>query len=167
MADLDFEQMAPKPDRKKLFMIILSVIIFLGILIGGAIGAWYVLSTEDALMDGEEGAASQIVLPIQYHRLQPPFVVSYLTSQGQRFYQVGLDVVTRSPDVIDMLKKHEPMVRSEILRIISEQQYNHVRTEEGRMMLQEQLLARLNQLAGSQGKQPVIEAVIYNNLVMQ
>lgn len=167
MADFDFEQMAPKPDRKKLFIIIIAAVIGIGVLVGIAVGVWYALSTGDSLMDGELESAPKTVLPIQYHRLQPPFVVSYLTSQGQRFYQVGIDVVTRSPEAIEMLKKHDPMIRSEVLRIVSEQQYNHVRTEEGRLALQQHLLDRLNQLVGSQGKEPAIEAVIYNNLVMQ
>jgi len=154
--------------KKKLILIIVGVILLLAAAAGAA---FFFLSggEEEAAGETAEPAAveAEPVMPVQYVILKPEFVVSFQVGQRQRFLQVNIEVMTRKQNVVDALTLHDPMIRNTIIRIIGEQNFEHLRTAEGRIELQQQLLQNLSALLKREAGVDGVEAVLFTDFVMQ
>ncbi len=159
-----------KGGKKKLILIILLALV----LVGAAVGAtlFFLMSGEDDTAEGdiEAEVAEQVEetkAPAQYVILKPEFVISFQVGPRQRFLQLSLQVMTRKQDVVDTLNMHEPMIRNDIIRIITEQDFDTLRTAEGRRALQKELTEHLDMLVQREGSEGGVEAVLFTNYVMQ
>lgn len=155
--------------KKKLILIIVGVVL----LIAAAVGATLFLvsgddsSTDEASADAAEVVEEEPLLPAQYVILKPEFVVSFQVGSRQRFLQVSIDVMTRKQAVVDALTLHEPMIRNDIIRVIGEQNFDRLRTAEGRVELQDLLLQQIRQIVQRESGIEGVEALLFTNFVMQ
>tara|TARA_R110001592_G_scaffold355145_2_gene655467 strand:+ start:4711 stop:5244 length:534 start_codon:yes stop_codon:yes gene_type:complete len=161
----------PKSKLKLIIFIVLALLLFGG---GGAAAYWLLLAgTDAAVVEGEAVVEEDVVeeppIPAQYIMLKPEFVVSYQVGPRQRFLQVSIEVMSRKQTAIDALTLNEPMVRNEILRVLGEQEFAQLRTDEGRKTLQTNLHERVSQLLKREAfiEPDDIEAVLFTNFVMQ
>jgi flagellar FliL protein len=153
--------------KKKLIIIVVSVILL--IVIG--VGATIFLMSDDSDSDSDEGevveVVEEIILPAQYIKMKPRFIVNFNVGTRQRFLQTSIEIMTRSQPVIDTIELHNPMLRNTIIRILSDQDFKNLRTQEGRAalkaLLKEQLVAVMKAEADVEG----IEAVLFTDFVMQ
>lgn len=155
--------------KKKLIIIVVAIVLLLAIAVGVTI---FMMSGDsengDEAADGETGeVAEEVISPAQYIKMKPRFIVNFNVGTRQRFLQASIEIMTRSQDVADAIELHNPMLRNEIVRILSEQDFKHLRTPEGRgelkTILQDQLVAVLKVEADIEG----IEAVLFTDFVMQ
>jgi len=163
------EEEAPKSGKKKLIIIIIiAVVILAG---AGAAAAFFLLGGEEDAEGAEEEVVEEVVeeppIPAQYVVLKPEFVISFQVGPRQRFLQLNIEVMTRKQSVVDALTLHEPMVRNDIIRIVGEQNFDHLRTAEGRVQLQELLFKHLSQLIQRETGTDGVEAVLFTDFVMQ
>ena len=155
--------------KKKLILIIVGVVL----LIAAAVGATLFLvsgddsSTDEASTDAAEVVEEEPLLPAQYVILKPEFVVSFQVGSRQRFLQVSIDVMTRKQAVVDALTLHEPMIRNDIIRVSGEQNFDRLRTAEGRVELQDLLLQQIRQIVQRESGIEGVEALLFTNFVMQ
>ena len=70
-------------------------------------------------------------------------------------------------EIVDAMELHEPMVRNEVIRIISSQEFETMRTTEGRLKLQEELKDALTAITEQETGSTDIEAVLFTNFFMQ
>lgn len=151
-----------KPNKKKLIIIGLVAVLVLALL--GAAAVFFLGSESNA-------EAVEVVEPrsehLTYHDLNPPFVMSYLTRTGQRYAQIGITVSSYVPRVLETLEQHDPKVRSEILRIIGEQDFTGLRSDAGKEKLLQELESRLAAIVREEAQLEGIEAVLFNNFVIQ
>ncbi|GGY39694.1 hypothetical protein GCM10011297_11140 [Bacterioplanes sanyensis] len=168
---LDDDQAADgesKGSKKKLLLIILLGLVLVGAAVAGTL--FLLLSGDEDVSDSDTEVAEQIEepkAPAQYVILKPEFVISFQVGPRQRFLQLSLQVMTRKSEVVDTLNMHEPMIRNDIIRIISEQDFDTLRTAEGRRALQKQLTEHLDMLVQREGSESGVEAVLFTNYVMQ
>jgi flagellar FliL protein len=169
--DLKLDQENPEAEgggKKKLILIIVGVILVIGIAVGATI---FLMSSDDAAEDGEtEETVEEVVevaIPAQYIKMKPRFIVNYNVGTRQRFLQTSIEIMTRSQGVVDAIELHNPMLRNEIVRILSDQNFKSLRTPEGRTdlktKLQDQLITVLKRESSVEG----IEAVLFTDFVMQ
>ena len=128
---------APAGGGKKKIIIIAALCLLVGVGIGAAV--FFILgggSSEEAAV---EEVVEEVILPPQYVVLKPEFVMSFQVGTRQRFLQTSIQVMTRDQAIVDAMELHEPMVRNEVIRIISSQEFETMRTTEGRLKLQEEL----------------------------
>lgn len=155
--------------KKKLILIIAAAVLLIAV----AVGVTLFLvggddsSTDENSADTEETVAEEPSLPAQYVILKPEFVVSFQVGSRQRYLQVSIDVMTRKPAVVDALNLHEPMIRNDIIRVIGEQNFDRLRTAEGRVELQELLLQQVRQIVQRESGIEGVEALLFTNFVMQ
>ncbi len=154
--------------KKKLVLIIVAV----ALLVTAAVGVTLFLVSGDSSGDDDSAAAEEAVveeplLPAQYVILKPEFVVSFQVGSRQRFLQVSIDVMTRKQAIVDALNLHEPMIRNDIIRVIGEQNFDRLRTAEGRVELQELLLQQVRQIVQRESGIEGVEALLFTNFVMQ
>lgn len=163
---LDDDAPAAKGGKKKLLLLIVAGVLILLAGAGGA--AWFFLQNQAA---EEEAAAAEeaapAVMPVQYVILKPEFVVTFQVGSRSRYLQVHIELMTRQQAIADAVKLHDPMIRNEIIRIIGEQNFERLRTSEGRIELQQRLLEHLAFLLKREAGAEGLEAVLFTNFVMQ
>lgn len=166
---LDDGEKAPPAagSKKKTLLLIIAGSV---LLVAVAVGVTLWLLAGDSPASADDAATEAVpapLLPVQYVIMKPEFVVSFQVGPRQRFLQLSIEVMTRQPAVIDALRVHDPLLRNEIIRIISEHEFDYLRTAEGRIelqrRLQEQVAAVIRNETGVDG----VEAVLFTNFVMQ
>ncbi|MBE0482289.1 MAG: flagellar basal body-associated FliL family protein [Bacterioplanes sp.] len=150
--------------KKKLIILIIGALLLVAVAIGAT---WFLLSGNTDANTDEAVEAEPVLLPIQYVILKPEFVVSFQVGTRQRFLQVSLEVMTRAPHVKTVLEMHDPMIRNDIIRIMTQQPFDALRTAEGRVALQQALTAHLDQVVAREHGEGGVEAVLFTNFVMQ
>ena len=142
-----------------------------GVLLAAGLGAgiaWYLSSqaTEPQPTDEVPGEA-QPSGPATYVALEPAFVVNLADPGGDRYLQVEVQLMTRTPGLEEKLTLHMPVIRNRLLLLFSQQTVDGVRTREAKEALQEQALkevqAVLTEATGSAG----IDALYFTSFVTQ
>jgi flagellar protein FliL len=107
-------------------------------------------------------------VPAQYLALDPPFVVNFEAEQLVRFLQITVQVMSRDPKTIELLKSNDPVVRNELLMLFANQKYATLATREGKEALRQQALASVRKVLKDAGGDPQhLEAVYFTTFVMQ
>ena len=150
----------PKSGKKKLIIIIAAVL-----LVGGGAGTFFLLRGGKAEHAKVE---KKIVLPLQFYAMDPAFVVNFEASSVSRFLQIEVRVGTREPEVLEVLKANEPVIRNDLLLLFSNQKYEDIATGTGKDALRHKALKVIQDIvAGAGGKAPAVEAVYFTSFVMQ
>ena len=152
---------APATKRKGKLFLLLGVALV--VLAGGGAGAWWWTSQK-----APKPAAVAAPLPPQYLALDPPFVVNFEAEQMVRFLQVTVQLMSRDPHTIELLKSNDPVVRDQLLMLFGNQKYEVLSTREGKESLRKQALESVRNVIGSAGGRPErVEAVYFTSFVMQ
>jgi flagellar FliL protein len=157
------EQQQEKPKSKMMLIIIIAVLVAL--LAGGGVAAFFMMSGGDE--SAAEEAAEPQQMPAIYFDFKPPFIVNYQWNGRQRFVQVSLSVMTRKGAVVDAIQKHMPLIRNNLLMVFSAQDFEMLRTPEGKEALRQQVLEDLQKVLNEEIGEPGVEQVLFTNFVMQ
>lgn len=155
----DNQDDAPPKSKMMLIIIIVAVV---ALLIGGGVAA-FLLMGEEAPAEATEPA----VKPAIYHELKPPFVVNYQWQGRQRYAQISISIMTRDGSAIAALEKHMPLVKNNLLEVFGSQDFDGLRTPEGKEALRQQALETLQQIVLDETGNAGIEQVLFTNFVMQ
>jgi flagellar FliL protein len=165
--DLDLGIESQGGSKKKL--IIIGAAAGLLLLLLGAGVAWFFMGGDENTPEG--GDAEEVVeeekLPAVYHPLDPVFVVNMPPGGNAKMLQVGVQIMTRIPEVVDFVKHNDPMVRHTLLSLFGSQDDARLRDRKGKEELQEEVLSALNKIVKDQEGPGEIEAVYFTAFVMQ
>lgn len=161
--------------RKKLLL--MGGVIAVLLLVCGA-GTWAALhflddkklgdkkpQAETAQGEGAE-AAAPAAKPALYLQLDPNFLANYNVNGRQRYLQVALTVMTRDPAALDALREHMPLVRNRLVMLLSGETFEQLQTDEGRVQLQQKLLAAIREILQQETGKADIEQVLFTHFVM-
>jgi flagellar protein FliL len=167
LAPADPNAAPAKAGKRKLFIIVAIAGVLL-LAAGGGVAWWYSSSS------AHHGTASTTepkpapAAPALYLGLDPPFVVNFEGEQSVRFLQVTVQLMSRDPATIELLKANDPMVRNDLLMLFSGQKAAAVSSREGKEALRTQALASVRQvISGAGGHPEKVEAVYFTSFVMQ
>jgi flagellar FliL protein len=154
--------------RAKLIVIILGAVV---LLMGAGAGAYFLLGDADpgSAADGaskEETAAVEKAEPV-YLKLDPAFVVNLAGNAPVKMLQIAIEVMTRTPSLVETLKANDPMIRHHLLNLLEQQQAADLMTVEGREGLQQAVLDLLSEKLQSLDEPGRIEGVFFTQFVMQ
>ena len=154
---------APKKSKKWL---IIGIVAFL-VLAGGGAAAFFLLGHDDAHKK-EQAKAKEPLAPPLYVALDPPFVVNFEGDQIVRFLQVTVQLMTRDPATVELLKANDPVVRNDLLLLFANQKYDVAATRAGKEKLRSDALAAVRHVIETAGGKPQnIEQVYFTSFVMQ
>jgi flagellar FliL protein len=106
--------------------------------------------------------------PPLYYALDPPFVVNFQADQLVRFLQVSVEVMSRDPKTLDLLKDNDPVLRNDLLILFANQKYTVLATSAGKEELRAEALTTVRKdLAQAGGDPKLVEAVYFTSFVMQ
>ena len=155
-----------KSGKSKLIIIIAAVAV---LLIGGGVAAYFLLFSgdEEAAEEGTEEVAEEAEEkgPAQYLALDPPFVV---TLPGKpSLLQVGVSVRFTGEGLADFVSHNDPMVRHNLLNLLSSVDAKALKQRAAKEALQQQMLDELNRVLKELNAPGEIEALYFTSFVMQ
>jgi len=171
--DLDLDVEGGKKSSKTLVIVIVAVVLALG----GAGGAWYFLGMgkADAAADeayADEGGApkkhkKRQVGPPLFVELDPDFVVSFKDRKHARFMQLRVKLMSRDPEVIEIVEQYKPIIRNNLLLLFSSQKFDEVVTREGKEKLLAEALEEVNRTLDEEAGADGVDAVYFTSFVAQ
>jgi len=155
---------APKSGKGK--MIIIMVLV-MAVTTGIVIGVLYFTGVLDGKSSGGSKDSSDqaggddkelVVKRAFYFNMQPAFIVNFEEQSQAAYLQIEMQAMTYERDVIDEMTKHMPLIRNNILLILSAQKFDEVRTRKGKEALQAEVLKAVQDIVGESMLAKLIEA---------
>jgi flagellar FliL protein len=154
------------PTKGKKWLII--AIAVLAVLAGVGAAAWLLMDHGDAHGKKQQAQAKEPLAPPLYVALDPPFVVNFEGEQLVRFLQITVQVMTRDPATVEVLKANDPVVRNDLLLLFANQKYDVVAARAGKEKLRSDALTAIRHVVeGGGGKGDHVEQVYFTSFVMQ
>jgi flagellar FliL protein len=154
---------APKKSKKWLLIGIAAFLVAAG---GGA--AAFMLIGHGKAHSKVAAKAAEPLAPPLYVGLEPPFVVNFEGEQLVRFLQITVQVMTRDPATVELLKANDPVVRNDLLLLFANQKYEVVAARAGKEKLRSDALTAIRHVVELGGGKPDhVENVYFTSFVMQ
>ena len=118
-------------------------------------------------VDGEEEEEKTKAQSAIYHNMRPPFIVTFMAGNSPRYLQADLTVVSRDQKAITNVISHAPLIRSQIVSLLTDQEYVTLQTDQGKLDLQDALRDLVNKILSEESGDSRIESILLTNFVMQ
>ncbi|GMR08244.1 MAG: hypothetical protein BMS9Abin26_1249 [Gammaproteobacteria bacterium] len=174
-----------KPGSKKKFLWIGLGVVGVLLVVGLSIGLTLMLAGGDST-DGAEGGdevtensakgeesekkeSSGKTGETQYVPLKPPFVVNFASqaSSTAKFLQITMEVSTRDESVVADIEKHMPVIRNNLVLLLSSQDQQEISSREGKEKLRGEVLAEIQRILKKRTGKVGVEDIYFTSFVMQ
>lgn len=157
-----------KNSSKSIVFIVLGAVLGTLAAVFGALYVLGILPPQQKQASAESGSEDAQALPMLYYAMEPAFVVNFTSNPNARLLQIGLSVASKNQEVIEAVKKHSPMVRNNVLLVLSGQDPAALRTVEGKEALRAELLTEINKVVSRQtGRNEGAEDLFFTGFIMQ
>ena len=126
----------------------------------GKITAIVPVSAAGAHGEGE-GAKGSV-----YYAIDPPLVVNFEDGSAVRFLQISMEVMAKDQKAIDSVTKNMPLIRNNLLLLMSNRDYQSLMSREGKDKLRSEALAEIKNVQKKQGGDD-IDDVLFTSFVVQ
>lgn len=159
-----------KPSKLMLYVVIALILVVLGmtgvlLYVMGVFGG-KPHGVGEAAAEKHSEAPAPPKVPI-YITLDKDLLVNLPAGGEARLMQVGLAILTYSPEVEAALKKHTPMLRNNINLLLAAQDAAVLKTPEGKQALQARVLEEVNKVIKLQLPNDSAEQVFFTSFVLQ
>jgi flagellar FliL protein len=110
----------------------------------------------------EQGPAKAAV----YYAIDPPLVVNFEDGSAVRFLQITMEVMARDQKAIDSVQRNIPLIRNNLLLLMSNRNYQTMMSREGKEKLRGEALAEIRAVQKKQGGDDV-EDLLFTSFVVQ
>ncbi|PPD31532.1 MAG: flagellar basal body protein FliL [Methylomonas sp.] len=181
MAETDSKD-GEKKSSKKLIVIIAIVIL----LLGGAAGGYFFFmqkpageehaenadkKAEESKSAEEEKADEHEQDPAAnaevYYQITEPLLVNFPANAGAKIIKISVTVLIKGEANLAVMKKHEPMIRNNLLMAISSIGADKAKTLEGKKELQTMMQSEVGKVMELMTKKNPVQAVYFTDFVMQ
>lgn len=156
---------AAKGGKKKLIIIGAAVVV---LLVGGA-AAFFMLGGEktEAGASAEQVTKEPVVVNTTYVNIPESIVVNIPGTTKSRTLKMNISFSVANPELGEKVKKHLPLLRSEVLTYTAMQDADLLMTVEGQSAFREQILIRVQTAMEQEEKEKLIDRVLFTAFVMQ
>lgn len=151
MAEEELELDVNQQKGSKTTTILLIVLIVLVLVMGG-VGAWLLLGDDGGESSASNNETEEVLAPLTYLTLVPEFIVNFGPGSKVRYLQVDLQVATRDESVLQTVGTYRPVLRNDILVILSGVTFDDLKNRSGKEALQKKLLDSINKIVISAGQ---------------
>ena len=110
--------------------------------------------------EGEAGAAAA------YYAIDPPLVVNFEDGSAVRFLQITMVLMAHDQKAIDSVQKNIPLIRNNLLLLMSNRNYQTLMSREGKEKLRQEALAEVRAVQKKEGGSD-IDDVLFTSFVVQ
>ncbi len=144
---------APAPPEKKKSPVMLIVIIILAAFVigGGGAVAFLLFTGSDETQAPQDQKADQpkATSAVKKEKLGPivmlePFIVNLAGSGGRNYLKVSINLELANEQLQNEITNKMPKIRDAILLILSTKTFEEIKSSEGKLVLKNELLKRLN-----------------------
>lgn len=154
---------APPKSKKKLLILIGAA--FLAVLLSAGGAAYFLMGGGVPAEEVADAAPTkQVAL---YQPMDPAFVVNYTHENRRRFLQVNVVLMGRDPQKMAALGQHMPLLRNELVLQFSSEEFTSLFTPEGKEALRDRATLAVQATLEKELGDPVIESVLFTNIVLQ
>ncbi len=163
-------KVTPIKPRKKGLLVAIALVVVLAAA-GGA--AWFKFkATAKSAAKSDATTAAAQPAPVraapQYYKLDPAFVVNFGGEGSARYLQITVEIMSRDPAALDVVKNNEPAVRNDLVQLFSSQDNATLLSVEGKEKLRATTLDAIRKVVdGVGGNSQLIEAVYFTSFVIQ
>ncbi|MCW8274568.1 flagellar basal body-associated protein FliL [Pseudomonas sp. PCH199] len=115
--------------------------------------------------EASEGAAPKV----NYITLSPPFVGNYGLDGTPKLKVYKADVALRvtGDEATKAVKANEPLIRNQLVALFAQQTTETMNNVEAKEKLRQQALKQTQQIMNDETGKPVVEDLLFNNLIIQ
>ncbi|NLY12564.1 MAG: flagellar basal body-associated protein FliL [Gammaproteobacteria bacterium] len=159
------QQAIAAPKKNKMKIIVLVAVALLVAIVLSVAGTWFFLGRSTADVEPvQESLGKQQAI---YEVLAPAFVVNFKSQGKPRYLQVSVALMARNKADLDQLKIHMPTLRNQLVMLFSSQDFDELNTPLGVELLKQKATVAVQELALIEVGKPVVEQVLFTNVVMQ
>lgn len=118
---------------------------------------------EEAEEDGKEVAAPVV----SYVTLVPALVGNFGDGPKLKFFKADLSLRVTGPDIEAKVKHHEPLIRNQLVMLFSQQTEEAMAAQGSRETLRAEALKQVQDVLNQEEGQPLVEDLLFNNLIIQ
>jgi flagellar FliL protein len=106
---------------------------------------------------------------VAYITLSPPFVGNYALDGGPKLRVYKADVALRvtGDAAAAAVKHHEPLIRNQLVALFTQQGVDNMSNVEAKEALRQEALKQVQQVMESEEGKPIVEDLLFNNLIVQ
>jgi flagellar FliL protein len=166
MADKDEDlDLDAKPASNKKMIIIIAVVGLL--LIAGSVGVTIMLLGGDEEQSAEEAVAEEPAVPETHYLALDKMVITFSNPGGAKFLQVEMELMAHDKAVLDVVKEHMPVVKNDLLVLLSGQDSDSLRSLEGKETLRGEILTAVQKIVKDNADLDGPQSVYFTSFVMQ
>ncbi len=167
------------PKKSSLLLIILLVVTTLLLVVVSVAATLYFTGalspqaamhgTDATFADSAAGKKDQSgnKLPPLYVELGEPLVVNFVENNQIRYLQVQMEVMTRDPELPDEIKTHLPLIRNNLLLMLSDLDFATISSFTGKQKIRAEALAEVQSILKEQIGKKGVEELYFTTFVMQ
>ena len=110
---------------------------------------------------GEEGGGKTA-----YFAIDPPLVVNFEDGSAVRILQISMEAMVSDPKDLEVLTKNVPLVRNNLLLLMSNRNYQTLMSREGKEKLRQEALTELRNIVKKEGGSTV-DDLLFTSFVVQ
>ena len=110
-----------------------------------------------------QGGAKQ---PAVYYAIDPPLVVNFEEGSVVRFLQITMEVMAHDQPAIDGVQKNIPLIRNNLLLLMSNRNYQSLMSREGKEKLRQEALTEVRAVQKKEGS-PDVDDLLFTTFVVQ
>ena len=115
---------------------------------------------------GSHGEESKEAKTTVYYAIDPPLVVNFEDGSVVRFLQITMEVMAHDQKAIDSVQKNIPLIRNNLLLLMSNRNYQSMMSREGKEKLRQEALTEVRAVQKKEGG-PDVDDVLFTSFVVQ
>ncbi len=114
----------------------------------------------------QEDEKSGPAKPAVYYAIDPPLVVNFEDGSAVRFLQITMEIMAHDEKAIDSVQKNIPVIRNNLLLLMSNRNYQSLMSREGKEKLRQEALAEIRAVQKKEGG-PDVDDLLFTSFVVQ
>jgi len=102
-----------------------------------------------------------------YVEMGDPLIVNFVENNQIRYLQVNMEVMTRDETMPEKIKEHMPLIRNNLLMMLSGLDYETISTFAGKQKIRDEALAEIQSILKEQTGEKGAEELYFTSFVMQ
>lgn len=111
----------------------------------------------------EENAAPKVA----YYSLVPALVGNFGTGPKLKFYKADIALRVTGSEAEEKVEHHEPLIRNQLVMLFSQQTEANMADENAKETLRQEALKQVQEVLTQEEGQPIVEDLLFNNLIIQ
>jgi flagellar protein FliL len=116
-----------------------------------------------AASHGEDGGSGRTSV---YYAIDPPLVVNFEDGSVVRFLQITMEVMAHDQKTIESVQKSIPLIRNNLLLLMSNRNYQSMMSREGKEKLRQEALTEVRAVQKKTGG-PDVDDLLFTSFVVQ